>query len=94
MTPSTGLPACVMPARRADATLRILSTRDLVVAMISQGLLNIAEEWATRHRFQLKLASFNDLVVPLSMLTVIQTLTLIGPRPFARRQVVTKHSSA
>ena len=39
-------------ARRADATLRILATQDLVVSMINQGLLNIAEadrikqEWA------------------------------------------------
>ena len=55
-------------ARRADATLRILATQDLVVSMIRQGLLDIAEadrikqEWATRHRFRLKLASFRDLV--------------------------------
>ena len=55
-------------ARRADATLRILSTQDLVVSMIRQGLLDIAEadrikqEWATRHRFRLKLDSFKDLI--------------------------------
>ena len=55
-------------ARRADATLRILATQDLVVSMIRQGLLDIAEadrfkqEWATRHRFRLKLTSFRDLL--------------------------------
>ena len=55
-------------ARRADATLRILATQELVASMMIQGLLNIAEadrikqEWATRHRFRLKLASFRDLV--------------------------------
>ena len=55
-------------ARRADATLRILATQDLVISMIGQGLLDIAEadrikqEWATRHRFRLKLTSFKDLV--------------------------------
>ena len=55
-------------ARRTDATLRILATQDLVVSMIGQGLLDIGEadrikqEWATRHRFRLKLASFGDLV--------------------------------
>ena len=55
-------------ARRADATLRILATQDLVVSMICQGLLEIAQadrikqEWATRHRFRLKLDSFKDLI--------------------------------
>ena len=55
-------------ARRTDATFRIFATQDLVVSMIGQGLLNIAEadrikqEWATRHRFRLKLASFRNLV--------------------------------
>ncbi len=55
-------------ARRADATLRILATQDLVVSMINQGLRNIAEadrikqEWATRHRFRLRLGSFRDLL--------------------------------
>ncbi len=55
-------------ARRADATLLILATQDLVVSMIRQSLLDIAQadrikqEWATRHRFRLKLASFRDLV--------------------------------
>ncbi len=55
-------------ARRVDATLRILTTQDLVASMIGQGLLSIAEadrtkqEWATRHRFRLKLTSFKDVV--------------------------------
>ena len=55
-------------ARRADATLRILSTQDLVVSMIREGLLDVVEadrikhEWATRHRFRLKLDSFQNLL--------------------------------
>ena len=55
-------------ARLADATLRILATQDLVVSMIREGLLDIAQadrikqEWATRHRFRLKLGSFKDLI--------------------------------
>ena len=55
-------------ARRSDATLRILATQDLIVSMIRQGLLDIAEadhikqKWATRHRFRLKLTSFRDLM--------------------------------
>ncbi len=55
-------------ARSASATLRILATQDLVLSMIREGLLNIAEadhikqEWATRHRFRLTLDSFHDLL--------------------------------
>ncbi len=55
-------------ARRSDPTLRILATQDLIVSMIRQGLLDIAEadriklDWATRHRFRLKLSSFRDLM--------------------------------
>ena len=55
-------------ARRADSTLRILATQDLVVSMILENLLDVAEadrikqEWATRHRFRLKLDSFQDMI--------------------------------
>lgn len=54
-------------ARRADRTLRVLTTRDLMVSMIGEGLLDIMEadsikdEWAALHRFRLKLASFQDV---------------------------------
>ncbi len=54
--------------RRAKATLRILATQDLVVSMIHEGLLGVAEadrikqEWASRHRYRLKLDSFRDLI--------------------------------
>ena len=53
-------------ARHADRTLRILTTRDLMVSMIAERLLNIAEadsikeEWAARHHFRLKLDSFRQ----------------------------------
>ena len=55
-------------ARRAGATLRILATQGPVVSMIREGLLDIAQadrlkqDWATRHRFRLKLHSFQDLI--------------------------------
>ena len=55
-------------AHRADAALRILSTQDLMVSMIREGLLEIEEadrikqQWAKRHRFRLKLDSFQSLL--------------------------------
>ena len=55
-------------AGRADATLRILATQGLVVSMIRQGLLDIAEadrirqEWATRHRFRITVDSFRETI--------------------------------
>ncbi len=55
-------------AKLTDPTLRILTTRDLMVSMIGEGILNveqadqIKDEWATRHRFRLKkLKSFHDI---------------------------------
>ena len=57
----------IVEARRTDRTIRILSTQDLMVSMIDEGLLSIAEadtikdEWAVRHRFRLKLKTFQDL---------------------------------
>ena len=54
-------------ARRANPTLRVLTTQDLMVSMIGEGLLDIAEadrikdEWALRHRFRLKLRSFREI---------------------------------
>ena len=54
-------------ARRADQTLRVLTTQDLMVSMIDEGLLDVVEadgikiEWALRHRFHLKLNSFKEL---------------------------------
>ena len=54
-------------AHRASPTLRILTTQDLMVSLIREGLLDIAEadrikdEWATRYRFRLKLGSFREI---------------------------------
>ena len=54
-------------ARRIDQTLRILTTQDLMVSLIGEGLLDIDEadnikfEWAARHRFRLKIRSFRDI---------------------------------
>ncbi len=50
-----------------DATLRIITTQDLIISFIQEGLLDIEaadrirHRWATQHRFQLKLHSFRDL---------------------------------
>ena len=58
----------IVQARRTDQTVRILTTQDLVVSMIRNSLLTVPEadtikhEWATTHRFRLKLNSFEDLV--------------------------------
>ena len=55
-------------ARKADASLRILATQDLMVSMIREGLLEVEEpdrikrDWATRHRFRLRLDSFRELI--------------------------------
>ena len=56
-----------MQACRTDPTLRILTTQDLMVSMIREDLLDIAEadrikdDWAVRHRFRLKLRSFREI---------------------------------
>ena len=54
-------------ARRTDPTLRMRTTQDLMVSMIREDLLDIAEadrikdDWAVRHRFRLKLRSFRKI---------------------------------
>ena len=54
-------------ARHIDRDLHVLTTQDLMVSMIGEALLDIAEadrikdEWAARHRFRLKLVSFRDI---------------------------------
>ena len=55
-------------ARGVRHDLRILTTRDLVIAMIRENLLSIAEaddlkeRWANRHRFRLPIESFSDVI--------------------------------
>ena len=55
-------------ARALSATLRVVSTQDLVVAMIRVGVLDVLaadalkEEWANRHRFRLPIVSFRDVL--------------------------------
>lgn len=55
-------------AHEADETLRILATQDLMVSMIREGLLEVGQadrikrDWASRHRFRLKLDSFRDVI--------------------------------
>lgn len=55
-------------ARCACPTINILTTQDLVVSMITMGLLDIAEadalknDWAEYHKFQIKINSFSELL--------------------------------
>ena len=55
-------------AQRTSEALRIVSTQELMVWMIAENLLDIAEadriknEWALRHRFRLKITSFREVV--------------------------------
>ena len=55
-------------AQRTRQALQILTTQDLMVSMITENLLDITEadgiknEWALRHRFRLKIASFREVV--------------------------------
>ena len=55
-------------AREENSALRLLTTRDLVVTMIRENLLDIPEAdelkeaWAEHHRFRLPIESFSDLI--------------------------------
>ena len=55
-------------ARKISRNLRILTTRDLIVAMIHENLLSVAEAdelketWAHQHRFRLPIKSFSDVL--------------------------------
>ncbi len=55
-------------AREVAPELRILTTQDLVVTMIRDGLLSVAEAdkikdaWENRHRFRLPVESFSDVI--------------------------------
>lgn len=55
-------------ARAVSSDLVVFSTQDLVVSMIGENLLDIAEAdtiktaWAEHHRFRLKIGSFSELI--------------------------------
>lgn len=55
-------------ARRSCPTLNILTTQDLMVSMIKSELITvheadaIKEEWASFHKFKLKIRSFAELI--------------------------------
>ena len=55
-------------ARGVRHDLRILTTRDLVIAMIRENLLSVTEAdeikemWASLHRFRLPIESFSDVI--------------------------------
>ncbi len=58
----------IAEAQRLDAGLTVLQTSDLVVMMIYDSLLSVAEAdaiktmWETEHRFRLTFASFVDIL--------------------------------
>ena len=58
----------VREATAARSDLEIVRTQDLIVSMLKQNLLSIAEadaikdEWEQRHRFRLKISSFAELL--------------------------------
>ncbi|WP_334127308.1 hypothetical protein [Sneathiella sp.] len=55
-------------ARRVSRNLQILTTQDLIVSMIHESLLDVAQadaikdEWANHHRFRIAVQSFADLI--------------------------------
>ena len=55
-------------ARKISCNLRILTTQDVIVAMIHENLLSVAEAdelkeaWAHQHRFRLPIKSFSDVL--------------------------------
>ena len=57
----------IKEARKISAALEIIETQELVVTMIVERLLTIAEAdeiknaWETKHRFKLKIPSFSDV---------------------------------
>lgn len=57
----------IAKARRKYQTLRILTTKDLIVSMIGENLLDIAaadqikEELAAKHKHTINLSSFGDI---------------------------------
>ena len=54
--------------RRRRRALRLCGTEDLMVTLLRSGAVTLAEadqllvEWATKHRFRLKIASFDELL--------------------------------
>jgi predicted nucleic acid-binding protein len=65
---SRAIQRAIEEARIAGSTLLIVRTRDIVVDLIKQGVLSVEAadainvDWATNHRFKLKIASFQDLL--------------------------------
>jgi predicted nucleic acid-binding protein len=58
----------IREAKALDPTLEVLGTQAVMVEMIRQGLIAVPDadallaEWAGKHRFRLKIASFADLM--------------------------------
>ena len=57
----------IREAKALDPVLEVLGTQSVMMEMIGQGLIAVVEadallaEWASKHRFRLKIASFGDL---------------------------------
>ena len=58
----------IKQARLSCSTISIITTKDLIVSMIKAGLIAVNEadaikdEWASTHKFRLKISSFGDLL--------------------------------
>ncbi|WP_034431132.1 hypothetical protein [Candidatus Contendibacter odensensis] len=58
----------IKQARLSCPTISIVTTEDLMVSMIKSGLITVNEadaiknEWASSHKFKLKIHSFSDLI--------------------------------
>ena len=58
----------IKQARLSCPTISIINTQDLMVSMIKSGLITVNEadaikdEWASTHKFKLKIHSFGDLL--------------------------------
>lgn len=58
----------IRDAKALDPALEVLGTQSVMVEMIRQGLIAVADadallaEWAGKHRFRLKITSFAELV--------------------------------
>jgi predicted nucleic acid-binding protein len=65
---SRAIQRAIEEAGIAGSTLSIVRTQDIVVELIKQGVLSIEvadaihADWATNHRFKLKVTSFRDLL--------------------------------
>lgn len=58
----------IQEAKKVEPNIQVMTTRDIIVSMIKESLLDVTEAdhiktyWAEKHRFRLKFGSFSELV--------------------------------